>query len=80
MSASNSRKRTMLPMAAPSELCILLTAGTLLPLFFTPQTKEVQINNAKDNILGNNNIADTITLIKTVKILKIHKLNLYYGN
>ena len=49
----------------------------LLP---TPQTKEIQMNNAEDDNSGNNNVAVITISIQTVKILKIYKPDFYYGN
>ena len=67
-------------MALPSELRTPLIASILSLIFPTPQTKEIQIDDAEDKNPGDNNIAVAITLIQIVKILKIHKFNLYYSN
>ena len=80
MLASNRGKKVVPPIVAPNELYTSLTVGTLPPFPLTPQTKEVQMNNAGDDNLGNSNVAVTTIPIQIVKILKFYKLNLYYGN
>ena len=80
MLASGSKKKAVPPTAAPSKLRTPLTAGTLPPLLPTPQSKEVWMDNARGNNLGNNNIAVTTTLIQMIKILKIYEFDFYYGD
>ena len=66
--------------AGPNELCTPFTVDTLLPFPLIPWTKEAQIDDAKDDDSGDNNIAVAATLTQIVKALKIHKPNLYYSN
>ena len=63
MLASGSRKRAVLPIAAPGELRTLLMAAILPPLPLTPQSKEVQMDDAGGDDPGNNNVAVATTPI-----------------
>ena len=80
MLASGSEKKAVPPTAASGELRTPFTAATLPPLPPTPQSKEIWMDDAGGDDLGNNNVAVATIPIQTVKILKIHKLNLYYGD
>ena len=80
MSASGSRKKVMLLTVVPDELHTPLTAAILSSFFFTPQSKEVQMDNAGGDNPGNNDVAVTTTPIQMIKTLKIYKPNLYYSD
>ena len=80
MSASGSRKKAVPPTAAPGELYTPLTAATLPPFPPTPQSKEIQMDIARGDNPGNNNIAFATISIQTVKTLKIHESDLYYSD
>ena len=80
MSASNSGKRAVPLIVVLGELCTPLTVATLPLPPFTPQSKEVQMDDAGGDDLGNNNIAVATTPIQIVKTLKIYEPDLDYGN
>ena len=80
MLASGSGKRAVLPTAAPDELRTSLMAATLPPLLPTPQSKEVWMDDAWGDNPGDNDVAVATTPIQTVKTLKIHKPDFYYGD
>ena len=53
----------------------------ILPLLLpTPQSKEVQMDNAGSDNPGDNDVAVVTIPIQTVKTLKIHESNPYYGD
>ena len=80
MSASGSVKKVLPPTAALGELRTPLMAATL-PLFPPiPQSNEVWMDDAGSDNLGDNNVAVATTSIQTVKTLKIHKPDFYYGD
>ena len=80
MSASSSEKRTVPPTVASSELRTSLMAATFPSLPFTPQSQEVQMDNAGNDDPGDNNVPVAITPIQMLKTLKIHEPGFYYSN
>ena len=80
MSVSGSGKKIVPLIATSDKLHIPLMAATLSLPPSTPQSKEVQIDNAEDDNFGNNNIAVVTTSMQMVKTLKIYKSNFFYSN
>ena len=80
MSASGSGKKAVPPTATPGELRTPLTVATLSSPPFTPQSKEIQIDDAGSDNPRDNDVAVTTTPIQTVKTLKIHEPDFYYSD